>query len=69
MNWKSVLPEAETKSSKVISDPAVLHTNIVLLHINEGTAADFIDRLETVRVSYNQTLLVYDRKFYSQYDP
>lgn len=39
---------AEAKSSKVTSDPASLHTNIVLINVNDGTADEFVDRLEKV---------------------
>ena len=39
---------AEANSTKVTSDPAGLHTNIVLLKVNEGTAAELVDRLEKV---------------------
>ena len=39
---------AEANSAKVTSDPASLHTNIVLLKVNEGTAAELVDRLEKV---------------------
>ena len=39
---------AEANSAKVTSDPAGLHTNIVMVKVNEGTAAEFVERLEKV---------------------